>query len=115
MPAVHGHANRLKAISFSASAQPSHQSPPHDLRSGLHKVSQVLHVCLMDCASLLSKQLHLQIGTTSKEELGRATWTLLHTLAAQFPETPTHSQQRDAQQLVCQSLVTKQHRHVGTP
>ena len=59
--------------------------------------------------------MHLQIGTTSKEELGRATWTLLHTLAAQFPETPTYSQQKDAQQLVCQNVQMKQQRNVSTP
>ncbi|XP_068656886.1 FAD-linked sulfhydryl oxidase ERV1 isoform X2 [Aristolochia californica] len=31
----------------------------------------------------------------SKEELGRATWTLLHTLAAQYPDHPTKQQKRD--------------------
>ena len=50
VPAVHGHADRLQGISFSANAQPSYQSAPHDLRSGLHKVSEVLHMCLMYCA-----------------------------------------------------------------
>jgi hypothetical protein len=36
----------------------------------------------------------------TKEDLGRATWTFLHTLAAQFPEHPTRQQQRDARQLI---------------
>jgi FAD-linked sulfhydryl oxidase len=36
----------------------------------------------------------------SKEELGRATWTLLHTLAAQFPEKPTKQQKRDVKELM---------------
>lgn len=36
----------------------------------------------------------------SKEVLGRATWTFLHTLAAQFPEKPTRQQQRDAKELM---------------
>jgi hypothetical protein len=31
-----------------------------------------------------------------KAELGRATWTLLHMMAAQYPERPTRQQQRDA-------------------
>ncbi|KAL6780197.1 ERV1B [Auxenochlorella protothecoides x Auxenochlorella symbiontica] len=36
----------------------------------------------------------------SKEELGRATWTLLHTMAAQFPDRPAPSQQRDVKNLI---------------
>lgn len=36
----------------------------------------------------------------TKEELGRATWVLLHTLAAQFPEHPTRQQQKDARQFI---------------
>ena len=35
-----------------------------------------------------------------REELGRATWTLLHTLGAQFPDKPTRRQQKDVQALV---------------
>jgi len=38
--------------------------------------------------------------TTTKEEVGRATWTLLHTLAAQYPEHPTSRQKRDARNLI---------------
>jgi FAD-linked sulfhydryl oxidase len=36
----------------------------------------------------------------TKEELGRATWTFLHTLAAQFPEHPSRQQQKDARTLM---------------
>jgi hypothetical protein len=36
----------------------------------------------------------------TREELGRATWVFLHTLAAQFPERPTRQQQRDARSLM---------------
>ncbi len=39
-------------------------------------------------------------GPVTREELGRATWTLLHTLAAQFPEQPSRQQRKDANQLV---------------
>ncbi|CAM6084702.1 unnamed protein product [Calypogeia fissa] len=39
-------------------------------------------------------------SAVSKEDLGRATWTFLHTLAAQFPEHPTKQQQRDAKDLM---------------
>lgn len=37
---------------------------------------------------------------TSKEQLGRSTWTLLHTMAAQYPEKPSKRQKRDVQTLV---------------
>jgi len=36
----------------------------------------------------------------TREELGRASWVFLHTLAAQFPERPSRQQQRDARNLV---------------
>ncbi|KAJ7567429.1 hypothetical protein O6H91_02G146600 [Diphasiastrum complanatum] len=39
-------------------------------------------------------------GPVSKEELGRASWTFLHTLAAQYPDKPTRQQQRDVKELM---------------
>ena len=39
-------------------------------------------------------------GPVTRQELGQATWTLLHTLAAQFPEQPSRQQRKDAKQLV---------------
>ncbi|KAJ0982105.1 hypothetical protein J5N97_010360 [Dioscorea zingiberensis] len=36
----------------------------------------------------------------TKEELGRATWTLLHTIGAQFPDNPTRQQKRDVKELM---------------
>ena len=36
----------------------------------------------------------------SKEDVGRATWTFLHTLAAQYPDKPSFQQKRDAKQLI---------------
>lgn len=39
-------------------------------------------------------------GALSKEELGRATWTLLHGIAAQYPEQPSRQQKKDVKQLV---------------
>ncbi|XP_043708422.1 FAD-linked sulfhydryl oxidase ERV1 [Telopea speciosissima] len=36
----------------------------------------------------------------TKEELGRSTWTLLHTIAAQFPDHPTRQQRRDVKELM---------------
>lgn len=36
----------------------------------------------------------------TREEIGRATWLFLHTLAAQYPERPTHRQRKDAAALM---------------
>ncbi|CAL5194497.1 unnamed protein product [Lathyrus oleraceus] len=35
----------------------------------------------------------------TKEDLGRATWTFLHTLAAQYPDNPTRQQKKDVKEL----------------
>ncbi|CAH9118862.1 unnamed protein product [Cuscuta europaea] len=39
-------------------------------------------------------------GPVIKEELGRATWTFLHTLASQYPEKPTRQQKKDVKELM---------------
>ncbi|GAA0174354.1 oxidase [Lithospermum erythrorhizon] len=36
----------------------------------------------------------------TKEDLGRATWTFLHTLGAQYPDAPTRQQKRDVKELM---------------
>ncbi|KAB2635999.1 FAD-linked sulfhydryl oxidase ERV1-like [Pyrus ussuriensis x Pyrus communis] len=36
----------------------------------------------------------------TKEELGRSTWTFLHTLAAQYPDKPTRQQKKDVKELI---------------
>ncbi|KAF3435533.1 hypothetical protein FNV43_RR22622 [Rhamnella rubrinervis] len=36
----------------------------------------------------------------TKEDLGRATWTFLHTLAAQYPDNPTRQQKKDVKELM---------------
>ncbi|XP_057465416.1 FAD-linked sulfhydryl oxidase ERV1 isoform X2 [Actinidia eriantha] len=36
----------------------------------------------------------------TKEALGRATWTFLHTLAAQYPDRPTRQQRKDVKELM---------------
>lgn len=36
----------------------------------------------------------------TKEDLGRSTWTFLHTLAAQYPDNPTRQQKKDVKELV---------------
>eukprot|EP00271_Cylindrocystis_brebissonii_P005004 TRINITY_DN16958_c0_g1_i1.p1 TRINITY_DN16958_c0_g1~~TRINITY_DN16958_c0_g1_i1.p1 ORF type:complete len:282 (+),score=13.71 TRINITY_DN16958_c0_g1_i1:114-959(+) len=44
-------------------------------------------------------------GPPTREALGRATWTFLHTLAAQYPDHPTRQQQRDVKELM--TLMTR--------
>ena len=39
-------------------------------------------------------------GFVSREELGRATWLLLHTIAAEYPDEPTRAQRRDAREFL---------------
>lgn len=39
-------------------------------------------------------------GPVTKEELGRATWTFLHTLGAQYPDKPTRQQRKDVKELM---------------
>ncbi|KAL8264682.1 hypothetical protein R6Q59_022812 [Mikania micrantha] len=48
-----------------------------------------------------STDLHTkQAGPVTREELGRATWTFLHTLGAQYPEKPTRQQKKDVKELM---------------
>ena len=55
-----------------------------------------------------------QGGAVTREELGRCTWTLLHTLAAQYAEQPTKQQQRDARELVrAARACTGPHSHLA--
>lgn len=48
--------------------------------------------------------------SVTKEDLGRATWLLLHTIAAQYPANPSKQQRKDVAALVrwpvCWKLVT---------
>jgi hypothetical protein len=62
---------------------------------------QVAHTSAAAAATThLSPKQQQQVKSVTKEELGRATWVFLHTLAAQFPERPSRQQQRDARQLM---------------
>mmetsp|Transcript_54941 Transcript_54941/g.174670 ORF Transcript_54941/g.174670 Transcript_54941/m.174670 type:complete len:249 (-) Transcript_54941:1221-1967(-) len=45
------------------------------------------------------------LSSTGKEDLGRSTWHMLHTLAAQLPEHPSAQQQQDVNSLV--KLLTR--------
>ncbi|XP_066388533.1 FAD-linked sulfhydryl oxidase ERV1-like [Miscanthus floridulus] len=49
---------------------------------------------------LKEKEKDAKEAPLTKEEVGRATWMLLHTIAAQFPDEPTRQQKRDAKELM---------------
>lgn len=51
-------------------------------------------------ASSSSEFLGKEPTQINREDVGRATWTFLHALAAQYPEKPTRQQQRDVKQLM---------------
>ncbi|KAG6710135.1 hypothetical protein I3842_06G168200 [Carya illinoinensis] len=58
----------------------------------------------IDLAPLLQPEDIIKKGNSAapvtKEELGRATWTFLHTLAAQYPDNPTRQQKKDVKELM---------------
>ncbi|XP_031127763.1 FAD-linked sulfhydryl oxidase ERV1-like [Ipomoea triloba] len=78
------HAKPLFAIS--APPKPNHLAPTP-------AVSALLH------PNDLPKK-EKSAGPVIKEELGRATWIFLHTLAAQYPEKPTRQQKKDVKELM---------------
>ena len=56
-------------------------------------------------ADVSSESASTMTYSTTKEDLGRATWTFLHTFAAQYPDEPTRRQERDARELI--GLMTR--------
>ena len=63
-------------------------------------------------ASFLSGQAaplagHAFSTSVTKEDLGRATWLLLHTIAAQYPANPSKQQRKDVAALVCGRVCWK--------
>jgi FAD-linked sulfhydryl oxidase len=85
--------------SVTLAATPAAATAIHQRRTDSSSMQRHPDVAALNVSSSNSKQQHGS-KPTSKEDLGRATWTFLHTLAAQFPEHPTRQQQRDARQLI---------------
>ena len=54
-----------------------------------------------------------QQQAVTREDLGRATWTLMHTLAAQYPEQPSRQQQKDVRSLVSAMFLSPKLRTAG--
>lgn len=78
------------------------RNPPHKTRSATALAASLSlgHSATGVGTSSSSEMYHSPV---SRDELGQATWTLLHTVGAQFPERPTRQQRRAVTQLV-QSL-----------
>ena len=61
-------------------------------------------------ASNLAKDAVDSTYTVSRDEVGRATWTLLHSIASYYPDTPTRQQQKDVKNFVrplCSSFTSR--------
>ncbi|KAG2442768.1 hypothetical protein HXX76_002848 [Chlamydomonas incerta] len=80
------------ASSLTASAAPAPRPAPFAASSVASGSASLAAAAPMSAAA--------QAAATAKAEVGRATWTLLHMLAAQFPDRPSRQQQRDARTLV---------------
>ncbi|KAM1687106.1 hypothetical protein ACFX1T_034863 [Malus domestica] len=53
-----------------------------------------------EAKDILSTKKVKSAAPLTKEELGRSTWTFLHTLAAQYPDKPTRQQKKDVKELM---------------
>ena len=62
--------------------------------------SRAIAIEAVSAAPLLAGQQHVSIGPVTREDLGRSTWLLLHTLAAQYPSRPSRQQRKDVAALV---------------
>ena len=83
--------------------------PDNSGLSGSIPHSQGLHATAVTGPSRDSSALHrpghAPIGAShwasvTREDLGRATWLLLHTLAAQYPDKPNKQQKKDVTMMV---------------
>lgn len=75
------------------------QRVPGAHQSRILKPKNGLHPAFPEHDQHLGIQQHKPPGM-SKEDLGRGTWTFLHTLAAQWPQQPSKQQKKDARTLV---------------
>uniref|UniRef100_A0A9I9DGP7 thiol oxidase n=1 Tax=Cucumis melo TaxID=3656 RepID=A0A9I9DGP7_CUCME len=77
-----------------------HSRPNHKPFSS-QKISSYATPSYPDTTSMQSIDItHKPAAPVTKEVLGRATWTFLHILAAQYPDHPTRQQKKDVKELV---------------
>ncbi|XP_075673228.1 FAD-linked sulfhydryl oxidase ERV1-like isoform X2 [Castanea sativa] len=87
--------------------QPHHPSSPtaiNPLLSFSFPSKSKVNPSNTDSAASLQPKHILDKGKSAspvtKEDLGRATWTFLHTLPAQYPDNPTRQQKKDVKELM---------------
>ncbi|KAF5444315.1 hypothetical protein F2P56_036801 [Juglans regia] len=84
--------------------QPHNPSPASKKPLLSFSSSSKVNPSSIDVASRLQPEDIINKGNSAapvtKEELGRATWTFLHTLAAQYPDNPTRQQKKDVKELM---------------
>ena len=78
---------------------------PHQRRIGPRGSHDDAAAVEQHSSSEYAASIFTQQNGVTKEELGRATWTFLHTLAAQWPQQPTRQQQKDVAALVGPQLT----------
>ncbi|GER36903.1 sulfhydryl oxidase [Striga asiatica] len=104
--ALHFHSSKTRApLLISDRPKPVYRSLFFQLRLCKYLPNVVQLYLSGDLMSLPLKQNELpgdveSSSPTTKEELGRATWTFLHTLAAQYPDKPTRQQKKDVKELM---------------
>ncbi|KAL0547590.1 hypothetical protein IC582_017530 [Cucumis melo] len=77
-----------------------HSRPNHKPFSS-QKISSYATPSYPDTTSMQSIDItHKPAAPVTKEVLGRATWTFLHILAAQYPDHPTRQQKKDVKELM---------------
>lgn len=106
-PATQSAADAIADAAAATRAKPSESQ--HQARSLVKNLSNKGFVLAKTSQVAQEPGVVSPAATVSKEELGRATWTMLHTLAVQYPQAPTKQQQKDVKTLVkfCCALAYK--------
>ncbi|KAG6600291.1 FAD-linked sulfhydryl oxidase ERV1 [Cucurbita moschata] len=81
--------------------QPPHHSRPYHKPLSSPSSSSYATPSYTDATYLQSDEVFKKpAAPVTKEALGRATWTFLHILAAQYPDHPTRQQKKDVKELM---------------
>jgi len=76
------------------------EKAPVNLRRRMRRNFEVFASVSIGATTVPDRSLMSTANDVSPEDLGRCTWLFLHTLAAQYPESPTARQEKDAKDLI---------------